>query len=235
MTARIKWAIAGGAALIVLGSAPLWGPMILRQMTFFHVRRVEVLGTRYLSPSDILARMNVDTAASVWDPIAPLVTRVEGYPGVARANIHRKLPGTLVVEIVERIPVALVPATGGFRVYDDRGSALQIDPARVTVDAPVMMERDVPLLKLLGTMRTSMPAMYARVSTVRRPGHGEIAFDLKVPGATETETLRANDDLSMQRLADVEPVEQDLARKQLRASEIDLRFRDQVIARLPSP
>lgn len=235
MTARIKWAIAGASALVLLGSAPFWGPMILRQMTFFRVRRVEVVGARYLSPSDILVRMNVDTGASVWDPIAPLVSRVEGYPGVARANIHRKLPGTLVVEIVERVPVALVSTPGGFRAYDDRGAALQIDPTRVTVDAPVLMDRDVPLLKLLGAMRESMPAMYARVSAARRPGHGEIAFDLKVSGATQTETLRANDDLSLRRLADVEPVEQDLARKQLRASEIDLRFRDQVIARLPPP
>ena len=128
--------------------------MILRRMEFFRVRRVEIVGARYLAPSDILARLNVDTLASVWDPTAPLVSKVEGYPGVARANIHRKLPGTLVVEIVERVPVALVSAPGGFRAYDDRGNALSIDPTRVTVDAPVLMDRDVPLLKLLGAMRT---------------------------------------------------------------------------------
>ncbi|HEY2165067.1 MAG TPA: hypothetical protein VGH04_13800, partial [Gemmatimonadaceae bacterium] len=110
-----------------------------------------------------------------------------------------------------------------------------IDPTRVTVDAPVLMDRDVPLLKLLGSIRAGMPAMYARVSAARRPGHGEIALDLKPPGsiAPQTETVRANDDLTLQRLADVEPVEQDLAKKQMRATEIDLRYRDQVIARLP--
>ncbi len=235
MTGRIKWAIAGAISLLIVGSAPFWGPMILSRMNFFRVRRVEIVGARYLAPSDILTRLNVDTLASVWDPTAPLVSKVEGYPGVARANIHRKLPGTLVVEIVERVPVALVSAPGGFRAYDERGSVLSIDPTRVTVDAPVLMERDVPLLKLLGAMRAGMPSMYARVSAARRPGHGEIVFDLKAPGngATQTETVRAMDDLSLQRLADVAPVEQDLARKQLRASEIDLRFRDQVIARLP--
>jgi cell division protein FtsQ len=73
------------------------------------------------------------------------------------------------------------------------------------------------------------------VSAARRPGHGEIALDLKPTGslASQTETVRANDDLTLQRLADVEPVEQDLAKKQMRATEIDLRYRDQVIARLP--
>ena len=234
MTSRMKIAVGGAIALIVLGSAPLWGPLVLRRMTFFRVRRVEILGARYLAPSDIIARLNVDTLASVWDPTAPLASRVEAYPGVAHANVRRRLPGTLVVQIVERVPVALVSAPGGFRPYDDRGTALPIDPSRVAVDAPVLMERDVPLLKLLGAIRAGMPAMYARVSAMRRPGHGEITLDLKSPAAaSQTETVRAMDDLSLQRLADIEPVEQDLARKQLRATEIDLRFRDQVIARLP--
>ena len=235
MTSRVKLVIGGAIAVVVLGSAPFWGPMILARMGFFRVRRVEVVGAHYLSPSDIIARMDVDTLTSVWDPTALLVSRVERHPGVAHASVHRKLPGTLVVEIVERVPVALVSTAGGFRPYDDRGTALPIDPTRVTVDAPVLLERDVPLLKLLGAMRASMPAMYARVSTARRPDRGEIALDLKSPvaGTAPTETVRGNDDLTLQRLADVEPVEQDLVRKHLRASEIDLRYRDQVIARLP--
>jgi cell division protein FtsQ len=231
---RTKLAV-GGSVLVVLASAPLWGPLILQRMSFFHVRRVEIVGARYLAPSDIIARLNVDTLASVWAPTDPLAARVEKYPGVAHANVRRKLPGTLVVEIIERVPVALVSAPAGLRAYDDRGTALPIDPTRVSVDAPVLMERDVPLLRLLGSMRANMPAMYARVSGARRPGRGEIALDLKPSGgaASQTETVRANDDLTLGRLADIEPVEQDLSKKQLRATEIDLRYRDQVIARLP--
>ena len=118
-------------------------------MSFFHVRRVEIVGARYLAPSDILARLNVDTLASVWDPTdAARLAESRDIPGVARANVRRKLPGTLVVEIVERVPVALVSAPGGFRAYDDRGTALPIDPTRVTVDAPVLMERDVAVAQV---------------------------------------------------------------------------------------
>jgi cell division protein FtsQ len=43
----------------------------------------------------------------------------------------------------------------------------------------------------------------------------------------------ARADVSVERLADVRPVELDLARRALRVAELDLRFRDQVIARLP--
>jgi cell division septal protein FtsQ len=131
-----------------------------------------------------------------------------------------------VIEVTERIPVALVPAPGGFRVYDERGVALPIDPARVDVDAPVLMERDLVLLRLLSRIKRSTPAFYARVSAVRRAGRDEIMLEL------EKEPVRAMQDVSVERLAEIAPVEEDLARRQLRVAEIDLRFRDQVIARL---
>jgi len=38
--------------------------------------------------------------------------------------------------------------------------------------------------------------------------------------------------LSVERLADIFPVESDLARRQLHVGELDLRYHDQVIARL---
>ncbi|MEO6879187.1 MAG: FtsQ-type POTRA domain-containing protein [Gemmatimonadaceae bacterium] len=222
---RFKLALFGIVALLVL-AAPLWAPLLLRRMAFFHVRRVEILGSRYLAPSDILDRLHVDTTVSVWDPTAPLVARVQGDPEIERVTIHRKLPGTLVVEITERTPVALVPANGGFRVYDARGIPLPIDPARVTIDAPILMQRDTALFRLLGAMRDRMPAMYARVATIQRMADGELLFQFPL------QPVRTLPDVTLERLAEVEPVEADLLRKQLRVAEIDLRYRDQVIARL---
>jgi len=40
-------------------------------------------------------------------------------------------------------------------------------------------------------------------------------------------------DVTADRFAEIDPVEDDLTRRGLRAAEIDLRYRDQVIARLP--
>jgi hypothetical protein len=96
----------------------------------------------------------------------------------------------------------------------------------VDVDAPILIDRDAALLKLLARIKRTMPAFYARISTVRRVGRDEIVLVL------EREPVRAMQDVSIERLADIAPVEEDLARKQLRVAEIDLRFKDQVIARL---
>ena len=45
--------------------------------------------------------------------------------------------------------------------------------------------------------------------------------------------VRVMTSVTLARLSDIDPVERDLTRRQLRAAEIDLRYRDQVIARLP--
>lgn len=222
---RLKLALFGIAALLALTSL-LWAPLLMRRMEFFRVRRVEIVGARYLSPSDILARLHVDTTASVWDPTSPLVARIAAHPEIQSVAIHRKLPGTLVVTVTERVPVALVPTSGGLRAYDDRGAQLPIDPTRVTVDAPVLAQRDLPLLRLLGAMRTGMPALYRRVNAVRRTGPSDLLLELA------GEPVRVMQNVSLDRLADIDPVEADLKKRQLRVTELDLRFRDQVIARL---
>src|SRR5262245_13033777 len=88
---------------VVLLSSPFWGPLVMRRMAFFRVRRVEILGAHYVAPGDILSRLHVDTTASIWGPTKPLVARVSTHPEIQSAVVRRKLPGTLVVEIVERI------------------------------------------------------------------------------------------------------------------------------------
>lgn len=226
MNRPIRVALVALGAVLVLGS-PFWGPLVMRRMTFFRVHRIEILGAHYVSSSDILARLNVDTMKSVWDPTGPLAARVESFPEVAKAVVNRKLPGTLVVQITERIPVALVPGSGGLRVYDERGAMLPIDPSKVAVDAPVLAQRDTVLLRLLGAMRRGMPALYARLSLARRGTADDVIFQL------DTERVRAMRNVTLDRLADIAPVEDDLAKKHLRVAEIDLRYRDQVIARLP--
>lgn len=218
-------AVFAAAAFLVL-MAPLWAPLFLRRMTFFQVRHIEVIGARYVEPRDVLTRMRVDTLASVWDPAGPLEARVAAHPLVRSVNVDRRLPGTLVVRLVEHAPVALVPSPNGFRVYDDRGVALPIDPAVVQVDAPILGRLDSTALKLLGAARADAPDLYRRLSEVRREGHNELLLVL------DSVPVRAPANVTLQRLADLELVEHDLARRKLRAVELDLRYRDQVIARL---
>jgi cell division protein FtsQ len=224
---RTRWKLAlAGVGIVAAVLAPLWGPRVLAELAYFRVRRVEIVGARFVQPSDILGRLHVDTLSSVWQSAAPLEDRIASHPGVRSVRVGRRLPGTLVVEITERWPVALVPTPSGLVPIDERGAALPIDLTRTTVDAPIVAYRDAGLFRLLGRLRVEAPEVYARVSEAARVGSDEVLLRISsVP-------VRAMADVSVERLAEIGPVEQDLARRQLRAAEIDLRYRDQVIARL---
>jgi cell division septal protein FtsQ len=242
--AKGRWifpAIVAAAAFLMLLS-PLWAPLVLRRMAFFRVRHVEIVGTRYVELRDILDRLKVDTLASVWDPTGPLESRVAGHPLVREVTVSRKLPGTLVVRLIEHLPVALVSTADGFRAYDERGMALPIDLTTADVDAPILARPDTAVLRLLGAARTQAPELYRRLSEVRRDGtqglgasglprdEGRGGGDLLL--VLDSIPVRTLADVTLHRLADFELVEQDLARRKLRAAEVDLRYRDQVIVRL---
>ena len=81
--------------------------------------------------------------------------------------------------------------------------------------------------------------MFARIEEVRRTGRDEILLTLsRSTNSAETDgrvrqlLVRVPVGLSVERLADIFPVETDLVRRQAHVSELDLRYRDQVIARL---
>ena len=223
---RVRLALAGVAVILLLG-APFWGPLVLRQLSFFRVRKVEIIGARYVPVGDIMDRLHVDTTVSVWDPTGPLVSRLASHPQLRTVTVRRKLPGTLVVEVQENPPIALVATSDGLRAYDVRGTLLPIDLARTPIDAPILPRRDVGLLHFLNVLRNEAPALYDRVSEIRITAPDEIVFQM---GGTPVRAMR---DVSPARLAEITPVEDDLTRRGLHAAEIDLRYRDQVIARLP--
>jgi cell division septal protein FtsQ len=155
------------------------------------------------------------------------------------------MPGTIVVTIEENQPVALIQSPTGLLPYDSLGHELPIDPARANLDLPIVATNDPVLLKLVGEIRYAEPRMFARIEEVRRTARDEILLTI---ARSPVDSARGKDDaaqisgetlrvrvpigLSVERLADIFPVENDLARRQAHVTELDLRYRDQVIARL---
>jgi cell division protein FtsQ len=242
---RPGWKILGVLFLVAIIMAAAWGARAAaRQMAFFRVRSVEIKGVRYLQASDIISRLKVDTVASLWDDVEPYRQRVLKHPQVSDVKITRRMPGTLVVTIRENLPVALIQTRTGLLPYDSLGKQLPIDPSRTSLDLPIVASTDPVLLKLVGAIRAAEPRLFARIEEVRRARGGEILLtlsrDRRIAGvasdiaAPESGTLlvRVPVGLSVERLADIFPVETDLARRQVHVEELDLRYRDQVIARL---
>ncbi|HEX9084657.1 MAG TPA: hypothetical protein VF836_07945, partial [Gemmatimonadaceae bacterium] len=181
---------------------------------------------------------------SLWDDLEPYRQRVMRHPQVSDVRITRRMPGTLVVTIRENLPVALVQTSTGLLPYDSLGKQLPIDPARMNLDLPIVATTDPVLLKFVGAIRAAEPRVFARIEEAARTGRDEIlltlsqgarvagvAGNIAAPGR-RTLRVRVPIGLSVERLADIFPVETDLTRRQVQVGELDLRYRDQVIARL---
>lgn len=231
-----KQSIVRVTSVLVVAALFVWAlPKALRGLDYFHIQTVQLEGARFLTPTSVIAALGADTAASVFDDGDRFVAKVESIPLVASARVRRRLPGTLVVTIVERTPVALTPTANGFRGVDSAGTRLPIDPALSAFDAPVVLPpagardsaADRRLFNLLGTIRAKNPALFDAIEDARRVAPTE--WQLR----TSRQIVRITPQVTLARLADIFPVEQDLARRHIRAAELDLRFRNLVIARLP--
>lgn len=218
--------------ICVVLTSPRWGRAILHELEYFRVHTLEIKGTIYLEPSDVVSRLRVDTLRSLFDDLSPLYERLSNHPQIASAKITRKPPGRLVVTVSENLPVALVPSEDGLQPFDSAGRALPIDPSRTDLDLPVIRGggkavASAELLNMLGLLRVQYPDIYTRISQVQRNRAGDVIFVL-----TPALRVRMHLGVAPERFRDIFPVEADLARRNERALELDLRFRDQVVARL---
>ncbi len=216
-----------GAGVLAVLTMSWWGPRLLSTLDFFRVRRIEFVGLQYGDAAELTALLALDSTASVWMPLDTLGARVVVHPMVIAARVSRQLPATLLVTVEERVAVALVPGPDGLTPVDAMGQTLPINPAVAPVDVPVVSTPDSAVFDALARIRTGAPYLWARLSAARLERNDDLHLVL---GALE---LRTRSDVTIGRLRDILPVEADLARRQLRAVELDLRYRDQVIARLP--
>ncbi len=236
-----------GIALVAAGVTALAAdlPRLLRRLEFFRVERVEVVGTRYMAPHDVLALSGITSASSLFDDADAWRAALEGHPLVAAVRVERDLPSTVVLHVTEAEPVAFV-RTPELRPVDASGRLLPIDPAERSLDLPVLAttsrigddERiadpaSLALLATLNAVRGSEPMLAAAVSEVAPAADGAVRLVLGEPAHAEV-LLPA--DAGGLRLRQLGVTIEDLrAREEFaRVKRIDVRFHDQVVVSLTS-
>jgi cell division protein FtsQ len=170
MSAAHRWLGVAAASLVITALAA-GAPHALRRVDDFRVATVEVRGVRLMDPSMALDALDLPPGASVFDDFEPWHARLLEHPLVAGAHITRRLPDTIVLEITETEPVALV-RTPELRPVDVRGRLLPIGPGAATLDLPVLGGRAAvddtgmlsdetqrALLQTLATVKAAEPAL----------------------------------------------------------------------------
>lgn len=233
---RWRWLLAGAGLAAAAWLGALHGPDLLRELEWFRVRSVEVAGTRFLEPYAAVRAAGINEGSSVFDDPRVWRAGIEALPLVDGVTIRRRLPGTLLIEIREAEPVALVAGGDRLQPVDWRGRALDLDPAGAALDLPVLSgvaisedrleEPGESALLLLSLLHEHDGRWADRVSQLELvPGAVRVVFrgdgpDALVPLSPTPSHVRqlrlAYADLS--------------ARGELgRARRIDVRFRDQVV------
>jgi hypothetical protein len=161
-------------ALVVL--VGVFAPMVLRRMTFFRVRQLEIAGARYLDAADVLRGLALPPTASTLDRLAPIRRAAEAIPGVLGAKVERRLPGTLRITLREASPVAVTAQPDRLALIDSAGRLLPFDPARVPASLPIAA-RDSGVAALLWRVRHADRVLYDRIDAAELD-HGDVVFAL---------------------------------------------------------
>ena len=218
--------MAAVAGVVVAGSAAWWGPLALRPFSFFAVRKVELLGVRYLAPESVVSALGLRPEASVWDRMGVLSDRVRSLQGVAEVEVSSRLPGTLRVRIREVEPVALASGEAGLVPVGAGGQSLPYDPVRVMVDVPVVERAERALVGALEVVRLADPAFFGAVAAARGGPAGSMELDLDDGGRVR---LALPVDPAV--VVSVAAVERDLAARSQPWWELDGRYAGWVVVR----
>ncbi|HVO34088.1 MAG TPA: FtsQ-type POTRA domain-containing protein [Gemmatimonadales bacterium] len=223
---RVKrFAIA--VALVIAALSPWWGPVVLRRFAFFEVRRVEVVGARYLAPFQIVEALQLKPGASVWQDLGAMKRRVGLLGGVASVRVSRQLPAALHVEVTEVEPVALAAGPSGLVPVGADGRPLPYDPATAPVDAPVVERATPQLMAALATVQSADPALFGLVAAARSNGGAEGGVVLEL----DSGRLLVGTPVSPAVVRAMSAVRRDLGSRGRSWQELDGRFQGWVVVR----
>jgi cell division protein FtsQ len=114
----------------------------------------------------------------VFDDPDPLTARAESLEGVVSARVERKLPATLRVLVVERVPVAFVAGGARLVAVDGDARALPYDGASTPLDLPIVSEGDSLAVRALSVVRSTDSTLFREIDSARRGSRGEIRLEV---------------------------------------------------------
>jgi len=217
-------ALQTGAGIAAL--ALLWfvGPLLLRHVQFFQVRRVEFVGVEAINPADLAEALKIPANGNLFDDLSPYQKRALAFPGTRSAEVRRRLPGTLVVEVTEAQAVALAPKDGRLTMVGRSGKYLPFDPAVSAPNLPVVEKPNATVARVLGRVQEIDPELFSRVVAASQV-KGDVLLDL---GGRR---LWLRPDVTAEVIRAVMAAEQVLGQQGRAWVELDGRFAGQVVVR----
>lgn len=117
------------------------GAFFFLRSSYFDVREFIVLGASRVPEEEIMARAGQTTANIFAFDLDKASLLIETSPWIETASASRQIPNTIVLKVVERVPVAFTPVGDAMWLIDRHGRVLAEDdgtwPDLIALTGPV--------------------------------------------------------------------------------------------------
>lgn len=111
------------------------------------IQQLTVLGLDRLSREEIIAKLNLPQSSSLWSINPDLLTeQLEAHPWIRTATFDRVFPHSLVVQVEERRPAAVLQGSGKGYFLDVDGYVLPGEIGETSRELPVVEGMDSQFL-----------------------------------------------------------------------------------------
>jgi cell division protein FtsQ len=183
-------------AVTLVAVALLAGGWAITRTPLLDVDHVRVTGAVRTGDAVVADRSGIALGdALVTAPLGRAAGRIAGLPWVQTVRVRRSWPGTVSITVVERTPVAAIPAQGGqWLLVDAQSRQLAVvkdpDPTLVRVDAPPVVPK--PGSDLSGRtsaalqVAASIPAsLHDQIVALRPAAGGAVEGTVRLRNGTE--------------------------------------------------
>ncbi|MDQ3662517.1 MAG: FtsQ-type POTRA domain-containing protein [Actinomycetota bacterium] len=178
---------------LLIQAAVVLGVAVLVWIAFFSpllkVSNVEVVGGGHVTGADISAIARLDEGRNLLLMSTTEVAQaVRGLAWVKRAEVDRKLPGTLQVNIVERVPALALQASEARWTIDRRGHVLapgapkRLPTVAAVSDEAIVVGERVTAAEVQGALavfRTLPDRLRHNLEAIFAPGSERISLSLE--------------------------------------------------------
>ncbi len=156
-------------ATVLLGAATV----TLTRSPYFAAHKIEVRGTSHVTRSEVLRIAGITPGTNVFTLDAGSAeARLERDPWIAQATVTKDLPSTLVIDIHERVAVAVVETGGALRLVANDGALLEAALPRTAAGLPTIASTEPGVRPGPGAIGGAARAIAAMAPTLRGRVHG---------------------------------------------------------------
>jgi cell division protein FtsQ len=211
----------------------------------FRLDSVALKGNRYLLDSQVMAIAGIERGAcGLGLDSEKIRSRLTKHPRIKSASVGRLLWKKLYITIEERTPVALVEADKLLEIDEERVVFEPVHSALLP-DLPVitgLSYRKIVLgdtlegegiehaMALVGKLRDPEVNLFDQISEIHVEDNGDLIL---VAVRSGTPILVGSEPVTRKKLQAFKVAWADMQRKDLRPTTVDLRFKDQIVAKAP--